>query len=256
MQALLNIPDVVPVSLGYTCHPSMFISALGYQDKKFYERYVFDWTGSPMWSICKLIEEDFADLNTKEFFVYKNHFTGKEESYITNTKYNIIFAHDYHNTMTDTHHKEIKEKYDRRIKRFKDLLLSGKEILFIRVERDRPRVIHFPEYGITEPEKFYVEKFSRMMRDKGVSCKILYFTTSYPKAWDPVNRICYVNFKKKNPDIAITADQMMQIFKANLDFIQSSLQEQEQVQMQLQREPATEHPVSPSQLVSPPTSPS
>jgi len=248
MQTLLNIPDVVPVSLGYTCHPSMFISALGYQDNKFYDRYVFDWTGSPMWSICKLIEEDFADLNTKEFFVYKNHFTGKEESYMTNTKYNIIFAHDYQNTMTDDHHKDIKEKYDRRIKRFKDLLLSGKEILFIRVERDRPRVIHFPEYGITEPEKFYVEKFSRMMKSRGVSFKILYFTTSYPKAWDPVNKICYVQFKKKNPDIAITSDKIMDIFKANLDFIQSSLQEQ--VQMQLQREAATEHPVSPSQLSS------
>ena len=207
-----------------------------------------------MWSICKLIEEDFADLNTKEFFVYKNHFTGKEESYITNTKYNIIFAHDYHNTMTDDNHKEIKEKYDRRITRFKNLLLSGKEILFIRVERDRPRVIHFPEYGITEPEKFYVEKFSSMMRDRGVSCKILYFTTSYPKAWDPVNQICYVHFKKKNPDIAITADQIMEICKANLGFIQSSLQVQEQEQRE--REPATEHPVSPSQLVSPPISPS
>ena len=208
-----------------------------------------------MWSICKLIEEDFADLNTKEFFVYKNHFTGKEESYMTNTKYNIIFAHDYQYTMTDDHHKDIKEKYDRRIKRFKDLLSSGKQILFIRVERDRPRLIHFPEYGITEPEKFYVEKFSRMMKSRGVSFKILYFTTSNPRGWDPVNRICYVHFKKKNSDISVTADEIMNIFKANLDFIQSSLQAPSASPPRQERY-ATEHPVSPSQLVWPPTSPS
>jgi len=256
MQNLLNIPNVIPVSLGYTCHPSMFITALGFQDKKFYERYVFDWVGSPMWSICKLIEEDFSDLNTKELFVYKNHFTGKEESYITNTKYNIIFAHDYHNTMTDVHHKEIKEKYDRRISRFKNLLSSGKPILFIRAERDRPRLINFPEYGITEPEKFYVEKFSKMMRDRGVPFKILYFTSSYPRGWDPVNKICYVQFKKKDPDISVTGDQIMEICKANLGFIQSALRAPSSAEREREREPATEHPVSPSQLVSPPTSPS
>jgi hypothetical protein len=246
----------------------MFITTLGFQDKKFYERYVFDWTGSPMWSICKLIEEDFADLNTKDFFVYKNHFTGKEESYVTNTKYNIIFAHDYNeklNEMKDIHYKEIKEKYDRRITRFKNLLSSGKPLLFIRAERDRPRLINFPEYGITESEKYYVEKFSKIMKDRGVPFKILYFTSSYPKGWDPVNKICYVQFKKKNSDISVTGDQLMDICKANLGFIQASLRAPSlplppplplPPQEQEQREPATEHPVSPSQLVWPPTSPS
>ena len=227
MEKLLKLPTMTPVSLGYSCHPSMFILRLGSLDKKFYERYVFDWLGSSMWSICKLIENDFADLNAKDLFVYKNHFSTKKEFYVTNTKYNIIFAHDYPEKLkgvTDTHYKDVMDKYNRRIIRFKELLASGKQLLFIRIGRDTPGLIQFPEYGITQDEQFYLEKFCTMMKDKGVSYKILYFTTSYPRAWDPVHNICYVQYKKKDPTIMVSGDQIMEICMANLGFIQKSLE--------------------------------
>ena len=226
MDTLLNLADDVPISLGKSCYTSMFISELAKQDNKTYDRYVFDWLGSPMWSICKLIEDDFADLNTTQYFVYKNHFDTKNESYVTNTKYNIIFAHDYGINVDKRPAEQlarVKAKYDDRIQRFRDVLASGKRILFFRLERDTPGLINFPEDNITEPELFYVQKFAQLMSAKGVNCRIVFFTSSNPTGWDPVNKICSVHFDHIAPKTVLMEKDITAIFTANLDFIKTSI---------------------------------
>lgn len=226
MDTLLNLPNDVPISLGKSCYTSMFISELAKQDNKTYNRYVFDWLGTPMWSICKLIEDDFVDLNNPEFLVYKNHFATKNESYVTNTKYNIIFAHDYNryvNKILPEQFAHVKAKYDDRAQRFRDVLASGKRILFFRLERDTPGLINFPEDNITEPELFYVQKFAQLMSAKGVNCRIVFFTSSNPTGWDPVNKICSVHFDHIAPKTVLLNKDITAIFTANLEFIKTSI---------------------------------
>ena len=226
MDTLLNLPDDVPISLGYCCYTAMFISELVKRDTKTYERYVFDWLGSPMWSICKLIEDNFADLNTTQYFVYKNHFNTKNESYVTNTKYNIIFAHDYGINVDKLPAEQlarVKTKYDDRIQRFRDVLASGKRILFFRAERDTPGLINFPEDNIRESELFYVQKFAQLMSAKGVNCRIVFFTSSNPTGWDSANKICSVHYDQDPSKKVLMEKDITAIFTANLDFIKTSI---------------------------------
>jgi hypothetical protein len=226
MEKLLNLPNTVPISLGARCYPSMFISELAKQDNKTYQRYVFDWLGSPMWSICKLIEEDFVDLNNPEYLVYKNHYSNKDESYVTNTKYNIIFAHDYNryvNKISKEQFDHVKAKYDDRVQRFRNVLTSGKALVFFRVERDTPGLINFPEDNITESELFYVKKFAQVMLARGVNCKIIFLTSSNPTDWDPVNKICSVHFDHVAPKTVLEEKDIQDIISKNQEFIKISL---------------------------------
>ena len=179
-----------------------------------------------MWSVCKLIENDFADLNSPQYLVYKNHFNNKNESYVTNTKYNIIFAHEYFYKLDEVKPEQfdaIKAKFDRRIERFKEALASGKQILFFRVERDLPGLINFPEDGITEPELFYVQKFSQLMRDKGIKCNIVFFTSSNPTAWDPVNKICSIHIDLPSKQF-LSDRELLDVLTTNREFVKASLQ--------------------------------
>jgi len=226
MEKLLNLPNNVPISLGYCCYTSMFISELAKQDNKTYQRYVFDWLGSPMWSICKLIEEDFLDLNNPDYLVYKNHYSNKNESYVTNTKYNIIFAHDYNRYVKKIPQEQfahVKAKYDDRVQRFKDVLKSGKQLVFFRVERNEPGLINFPEDNITESELFYVKKFAQAMSAKGVNCKIVFFTSSNPTGWDATNKICSVHFEHDVTKKVLLEKDITAIFTTNLEFIKTSI---------------------------------
>jgi hypothetical protein len=228
MEKLLGLSNYIPISLGYSCYPAMFITKLGLADSKFYERYVFDWLGTSMWSICKVMENDFADFVDRESLVERNHNSLSKECYITNTKNNIIFLHDFHylDTLTDEFVKGVRDKYARRIERFTSVLASEQRILFIRLERWRKDLINFPEYGITESEDFYMRAFSKRLQEKGTKFKILYLTTSNPSSWDPETRICYVNFTPNPLYKQVDELQLREIIKNNIDFIKASLQEQ------------------------------
>jgi hypothetical protein len=226
MDKYLSLPNEVPISLGYCCYTTLFISELTKQDNKTYNRYVFDWLGLPMWSICKLIEDDFVDLNNSQYLVYKKHYSNKNESYVTNTKYNAIFAHDYNRYLNEIPAEQfahVKAKYDTRIQRFRDILTSGKPIVFFRVERDEPGLINFPEDNITESELFYVKKFAQAMSAKGVNCKIVFFTSSNPTGWDATNKICSVHFEHNAPQTVLLEKDIITIFADNREFIKTSL---------------------------------
>jgi hypothetical protein len=227
MDKFLGLPNNIPISLGYSCHPSLLISALGRIESKSYERYVFDWLGSPMWGVCKLIEDNFVDLNSPQYLINKNHYDNKTESYVTNTKYNIIFAHDYQKNLeqiTQAVFDATKTKYERRVQRFNEVLSAGVPIIFLRVERDIPGLINFPEDGITEPELFYVKKFSILMKDKGVNCKILFFTSSNPTAWDPVNKICSIHYNHINSNTFLSEKELLDLLAQNQELIKTSFQ--------------------------------
>jgi hypothetical protein len=127
------------------------------------------------------------------------------------------------NTILPEQFAQVKGKYDIRIQRFKDVLASGKPLLFFRVERDEPGLINFPEDNITEPELFYVQKFAQMMTTKGVNCKIVFFTSSNPTGWDSANKICSVHYDQDPSKKVLTEKDIQKMFTANLEFIKTSL---------------------------------
>jgi thermostable 8-oxoguanine DNA glycosylase len=228
MQKLFGTTEYHPISLGYSCYPAMFITKVGVADLTFYERHVFDWLGTSMWSICKLIENDFADfISSKDVLVNRKHNIDSDTFHITNSENNVIFSHDFNylENVTENDVNKVREKYDRRIERFKQMLVSDKKIVFIRLERWNSNFINFPEYNITESETFYVKKFSSLLKEKGTNFKILYLTTTNPTAWDPESQICYVNFTPPSGDKHISEFKIRDILLENKEFIHASFKD-------------------------------
>ena len=203
-------PHVTPISLGWNCHVALFIQELGDSEHKFYERQVFDWLGIPMWSINRLIENNFDKLLDKDLIIPRKRYTYKNDKIYSHTLYDIRFLHDFAKNMSN--YTEFQEKYNRRIERFWNILNSGQELLFFRLEQDHYNRIQYEEFKQEEDEKAHLEKFADTLRNKNVKYTIIYFTTSSPKYFDKERRIIYVQFAKKDPKIEIGVDQIKAIF--------------------------------------------
>ena len=220
MNKILNT-NAIPVSLGWNCHVALFLQDLGDMEKTRYERNVFDWFGNHMWSVCELIENDFADLTNRNMIVPRDRLEDKIWIILSHTKYDLRFLHEFKDTysISDAEWVEFENKYARRIQRFKTLCASKKPLLFFRLEYDKYNRIQYPEFKKPHDEKYYVERFADLMKERGVNFQIIYFTTSFPRGYDKERNILYVQFGKANPKVEIGANQMMDIFKANLPLI-------------------------------------
>jgi len=113
----------------------------------------FDWCITPYQALYKTIESDFCHYFKKENLVpsskaywsdylynfYKNvYHTNVDGSIgaVLDKKFQMIFAHDFPNNMhaTINHNYDIQyTKYSRRIKRFFEVINSGKHIYFMRL---------------------------------------------------------------------------------------------------------------------------
>lgn len=119
------------LSLGPNCFIKKFFDSMNISQ----ETHFFDYIGSTLWSICDLIENDFADL-----FHYKEYKNIKvlQNAYIfSNTRYYLNFKHDFPQKheggeiqINTPFFLQFVQKYKRRILRFQNLLKSGKPILF------------------------------------------------------------------------------------------------------------------------------
>src|SRR5690606_10121964 len=100
---------------------------------------VLDWVGSPTLSKVNLLLKNrfsgFMDIKNLKPIKYLS----ENDLYVYNPVYDIGINHDFkahNNTLTHLGgYPEVREKYDRRIKRFLDKVKKSKRILFIRTEQ-------------------------------------------------------------------------------------------------------------------------
>lgn len=228
MNELFGREDVFPISLGYNCTVKSFIEVLGQRDKIPYLRQPFDWLGTSMWSICKVIENDFTDFANREKIQMRRRFTNSSDEYPTNIVYNIPFLHDYgghFKQISDAKWAEVTENYNRRIERWKTTLASDKHKIFIRLEmHDASRIQYFDdEYMNPLEEKTYIEKFADMMKDRGVSYTILFISRIHPTYWDTPHRICTIHIGKGSGREYMSGTVIDGILRNNRDFIHSCI---------------------------------
>jgi hypothetical protein len=109
--------------------------------KKRNNSYCFDWNIKTLNSIYMIIEDDFKDLFNKEYLVYGNKsynhkYDNNDNMFINlipvfNTKYNIIFVHDFTDKNIDNY-THTYEKYKRRINRFIETIRdNNNNIIFV-----------------------------------------------------------------------------------------------------------------------------
>ena len=126
------------ISLGSTC-------SVAYQLDKHNLRvnaYPFDWLKcTSLKMITKCIQENFKDFldvikireSDKHPILTTDTFndSSNDISMVMRNTYDMEFYHDF---SANSNLDDIKEKYDRRIKRFIDIINSGNEIIFVRDE--------------------------------------------------------------------------------------------------------------------------
>jgi hypothetical protein len=173
-----------------------------------------------MWSIHKLIENNFDKFLEKSLIIPRKRYTNKSDLIYSHTLYDVRFLHDFSKNLTNEQYSEFQERYRRRIERFQTLLDSRRELLFFRLEQNHHKRIQYEEFQeYIGDEKVYLEKFAETMINKKVNYTIIYFTTSTPRHVDKEKRIIYVQFGKKNLDIEIGLDELKAICIAkNLKF--------------------------------------
>jgi hypothetical protein len=187
------------ISLGCNCFIKFYLKHIEYEQ----ETYFFDYIGCPMWSVYELIKNDFSNLfNLNE---YKNEYTimGLPQI-VTNSRYNLKFKHDLSvvKSKFDNEFSDFKEKYTRRIKRFRDLLMSSENVLFIRFEETKENRIIKQAYKeqnkISELE--YIKLFSKFLRSHFPELKfeIVFISKSWNDSVDEENNITTIREIPKN----------------------------------------------------------
>lgn len=138
----------VAISLGHNCHAASFLRT--YNIRPF--AFPFDWCLTPYQALYNFIENDFKDYYKKEnlvpgsmanysedqknFLIKFNYFKISESpTWVLDKASGMIFNHDFSNNQLSTIYQEYEiqyAKYVRRIKRFYEIINSGKHIYFVR----------------------------------------------------------------------------------------------------------------------------
>ncbi len=232
MNVLFGRPDVIPVSIGYSCHTKVFCEMLAEMDRgSGAARQPFDWLGTPMWSVNEIIAKDFADLTDKTKIKPRRRFVFDQTPFLTHDTYNVVYLHDYGKNIQavpDKVWEDVAEAYTRRVERWNATLASRRPILFIRLEQDKKERIKYPEFSGTEVDKredeaYQVELFADTMRSKGIKCMVLFLGTSYPRSYNEEKQICTVQYAKQDPKLITSGDHIMSIVQANIGFIRGCM---------------------------------
>ena len=127
------------VSLGFNCNVSLALKSNNLKK----ETNIFDYLVSNPKDILKILKEDineflegkpiFLDFcdKTQKYFITENkdNSNNKKKLALYDKNLNLIFAHDYYGTQQSI--IDTKNKYKRRIIRFKNILKSKEKVLFI-----------------------------------------------------------------------------------------------------------------------------
>jgi hypothetical protein len=129
------------IPIGNNCAPTWYLQKIGYRNFAF----PFDWTVTPINSAIEILNNDFEDffnldnlifLPSTKRLLFKNDEDNPElvDDIITpvyDKKYHILFVHDFSEN-AKLEYIKVKEKYMRRVERFKKLLKNkNKKIIFI-----------------------------------------------------------------------------------------------------------------------------
>jgi hypothetical protein len=209
------------ISLGSNCYLKFFLNHIKYSQ----ETYFFDYLGSPMWSVYELIKNNFDDVFN--FDDYSSELIIKGHPRIsTNMKYNLKFKHSLYDLKTGRNGREFvkfKETYERRIKRFQELLSSSDNVLFIRFEEMKEnRIINqsFNEKNkISELE--YIKLFSLFITSNfpNLKFKILFISKTYPDNVDEENKIVIIKEVQKIDDYRIAGGKITDLLNSKLSLL-------------------------------------
>ena len=193
------------ISIGSQCTTSTLFDKL--QVKK--ESLPFDWMFSTpqfVYTIIKLLlidKKEIDDIVDNHFFVcdkraqlqgVERHILNKDGSVLVNSKYNVCFPHDITSD---------RDKYIRRMERFKQILLDKNNYLyFVYVSVSSPNSGNYTIDGFEPIQQLYeyIEQIHNILKDIRTTYKIIVFDTNKPSVVIPsdILHLMYYDIEKKN----------------------------------------------------------
>lgn len=184
-----------------------------------YYSYPFDWPyGSDFLSRVKILVNNFEHwLDKSDLASYGKRVDTHPNDIYKNARTNIVFNHDFKiNTPLDESYSEVKEKYDRRIRRLLNQIEASKNILLVYIES--------PEKREETLQKDLIDSYHLLKnRFPNVDIHILYlFSTrgvslndkAITPVTDKITRISfdYDAYNREYP-YAVNFDLLLEIFK-------------------------------------------
>lgn len=117
------------VSLGFGCQVAFQLEHNGYRSLA----YPFDWFNTPFESLIAFISNEGKNFLDADKISVVGPYPGDTlHLEVMDSLYGIVSYHDFLSWPYLGNYHEIKAKYDRRVKRFFDLLNSNNRVLFVR----------------------------------------------------------------------------------------------------------------------------
>ncbi len=212
------------ISLGNNCYAKMYTERYLHISK---ETDFFDYIGSPMWSIVELFKNDFTNLYKKEEYEMLQAWIDASASYVTNTRYNLKFRHDFVDyPIKETTFIHFKNKYERRKIRLMNKIRNLKKILFIRLEEQitNKNILEKFKDNYKDNEYEYIKEFIREI--KGINPKlevtVIYlspkFKNNYIKEDNIITLECDIYQRGEN-----VVCKLNEVFARHSNFIKSLL---------------------------------
>lgn len=223
------------ISLGYNCNPKCFINVI----KEKSETQLFDWIGTTIWGINNLVKNNFSDILNEDKltdYTFDNYITSM------NPKYFFRFYHQRikqsENKLSKLFNFSISKQYERRIKRFIDLMESDNDIIFLVLEENLPNRIetlpeeakeYFPSSNENYHEeqhnlnKKYIKEFCEIISEKygKENIRVLYFS-EYQSNTETNGKVLFLNIKN-------LTERTNDIFKLARTFTKSIVKNFEEV---------------------------
>lgn len=121
------------ISLGYNCRVAYYMERHGLRGPSL----PLDWIKTSVKSVCELFRNDFAGMLDREKLKLR---FDTAHHYVSNAKYDCIeFWHEFFRQKTPGNsfledYDETRDRFLRRIERFRNIMKSGKKVVFVRKE--------------------------------------------------------------------------------------------------------------------------
>lgn len=187
------------ISLGWFCGVASSMSRYGLRGMS----GVFDWIAGDLGTVIHIIDMEFANFFEKENLT---EYQEAGQKVLYDKKYDLICPHEISDSL-EMDYKKIKEKYDNRIKHFKEMIT--KETCFIRTVRNYEEVLYI---------KRNYEYIIKVLKNANKRNQIVFLI---PKEWTidfEIKDILFFELQIKEY-LMKTKEQLRSLFDTNRNFI-------------------------------------
>lgn len=202
------------LSLGYSCFPKLSLMAVGQSC----ETQLFDYTGTAMWSINNLINNDYEGLTDINNFKNMRIYTDNDKPLAVNEKYYIRFPHDLQDADTNKHYCDVKT-YQQQLRSGSTMFNKIQKTLFTKKITESLSKVDKIKSEIENVIQKYERRIDRFKEILSSNNKIVFLRYEEPMVKRFIHNQYLENYKKSEYYYVVEFSKIMKRLYPELDFI-------------------------------------